>query len=1044
MKQFFTFTMWCLISLIGTAQFSSPVQLSQSMLNSKGFRLLDFEGDGDMDVITGNGDLHYLFSTSSQFSLYENDGDGNYTEHILPSIPASGFWSFGNFNSDDLIDFVYSAGSEDVYIKFNQGAYTFSAPVKIYDYTFSMGLNGQLQQLEAADIDGNGRDEVVVALYSDIYAEEPFEDETPSIYYINILSASSFTAPVKIHTHVPPGFELPASIISMRFAYFNNDAILDIFYVCDGGDLFFLAGIGSGIFSSSQEYFENWNSYDVADIDNNGALDVLSEVSGYAFSFIYPETGLDGHDEIELARSIQAIDIDNDGDLDGVGGIRSGEGNPLGEIALMENNGLSPFTYSSFSSGINAIITFCDAADADGDDDEDLFITAGGKLYVMFTDASAGVDPVAQFAASSTSFCQGTSVTFIDGSSGAPNSWTWSFPGGSPSSSTSQNPVITYNVAGTYNVTLTVSNAQGNDAEVKAAYITVTAASTFYRDQDGDGFGNSAISISACASPAGYVGNSTDCNDANALVKPGATEICNGIDDDCDGQVDEGVQTTYYRDADSDGYGNFAITVLACSAPAGYVLNHTDCNDGNAAVRPGAPELCNGINDDCDALTDEGCTVSPVNDAPAGAITIPVNPTTTTTITSGNLTAATSSSQALTTAVTGQDLWYKFIAPAPGIRLRVISTAVNLLVELQTMGGVLVDSENIKSTPGNEYLNFGNLVEGNQYRIAVRNYNSAQGTGLFTISANYLNDTQCGTIVNPYQYCNNFNAAPVSGANGYKFNFTSTTTSITYTKTQTGSTAVQLSSVPGLLPGASYTTSVNSIYNLTNSLGASESIVVASNSTCAITISPTAQNFLRITDACPNLKSILSSVQANVAVCGATDYQWEFTKVLPVPGAAVLVLRGSTAISFPLNLLPAVSGTTYNVRIRPKFANGVFGSWGSSVCMKTSGTAGMNLVENENEEPAMQRFEVAGTEMSVYPNPVLADNVNILLRTEERGFVSIRVFDITGKVVLTDGFYTEGNTRRSLVFAETVTGGIFIVEAIMNGKIYTERIIVQH
>ena len=129
---------------------------------------------------------------------------------------------------------------------------------------------------------------------------------------------------------------------------------------------------------------------------------------------------------------------------------------------------------------------------------------------------------------------------------------------------------------------------------------------TFYRDLDGDSYGNAAVTTQACSVPAGYVTNSTDCNDNNAAVHPGATEICNGVDDDCDGQVDEGVQLTFYRDLDGDSYGNAAVTTQACSAPAGYVTNNTDCNDNNAAVRPGATELCNGIDDDCDGQVDEG------------------------------------------------------------------------------------------------------------------------------------------------------------------------------------------------------------------------------------------------------------------------------------------------------------------------------------------------------------------------------------------------------------------------------------------------------
>ena len=130
---------------------------------------------------------------------------------------------------------------------------------------------------------------------------------------------------------------------------------------------------------------------------------------------------------------------------------------------------------------------------------------------------------------------------------------------------------------------------------------------TYYRDADGDGYGNPNVSIQASTPPQGYVANNTDCDDTKASVHPGATEVCNGIDDNCNGQIDEGVKLSFYRDADHDGYGNASNSVQACAmAPPGYVSNNTDCDDTKASVHPGANELCNGIDDDCDGQVDEG------------------------------------------------------------------------------------------------------------------------------------------------------------------------------------------------------------------------------------------------------------------------------------------------------------------------------------------------------------------------------------------------------------------------------------------------------
>ena len=101
----------------------------------------------------------------------------------------------------------------------------------------------------------------------------------------------------------------------------------------------------------------------------------------------------------------------------------------------------------------------------------------------------------------------------------------------------------------------------------------------------------------------GYVANNGDCDDTNAAVNPGATEICNGIDDNCDGEIDEGF------DADGDGY-------TTCGG---------DCDDGDPAVNPGAMEICNDIDDNCDGNIDEGDVCS-TNDTTPPTITVSVNP----------------------------------------------------------------------------------------------------------------------------------------------------------------------------------------------------------------------------------------------------------------------------------------------------------------------------------------------------------------------------------------------------------------------------------
>jgi len=130
---------------------------------------------------------------------------------------------------------------------------------------------------------------------------------------------------------------------------------------------------------------------------------------------------------------------------------------------------------------------------------------------------------------------------------------------------------------------------------------------TYYADADLDGFGNPMVSQSSCVVLAEYVTNSTDCNDNNANVRPTATEICNTIDDNCNGQINEGISfTTFYADADGDGFGNPNLSQSSCVTVLGYVLNNTDCNDASALIKPTAVEICNAIDDNCNGQINEG------------------------------------------------------------------------------------------------------------------------------------------------------------------------------------------------------------------------------------------------------------------------------------------------------------------------------------------------------------------------------------------------------------------------------------------------------
>ena len=143
----------------------------------------------------------------------------------------------------------------------------------------------------------------------------------------------------------------------------------------------------------------------------------------------------------------------------------------------------------------------------------------------------------------------------------------------------------------------------GTDTDTDTATATATATDTATDTDAGDRDGDGATDLDDCAPD-------------DPAVHPGAAELCNDVDDDCDGSIDEEAGSTWYPDADGDTYGAPDGGVQSCADVRGFSLENTDCDDANDAINPAAAEVCaDGIDNDCDGV-DTACPVT--GDVPTG------------------------------------------------------------------------------------------------------------------------------------------------------------------------------------------------------------------------------------------------------------------------------------------------------------------------------------------------------------------------------------------------------------------------------------------
>jgi hypothetical protein len=137
----------------------------------------------------------------------------------------------------------------------------------------------------------------------------------------------------------------------------------------------------------------------------------------------------------------------------------------------------------------------------------------------------------------------------------------------------------------------------------------VVDGTVYYEDVDEDGYGDPDSSLESCDEVEGYTTDDSDCNDSDDTVYPGAPELCDGLDNDCNDEVDDDASETWYLDDDGDEYGDDSVTYDGCDPPDAYVIVGGDCDDTDTFLNPGEEEICDGEDNNCTDGVDEDSEV---------------------------------------------------------------------------------------------------------------------------------------------------------------------------------------------------------------------------------------------------------------------------------------------------------------------------------------------------------------------------------------------------------------------------------------------------
>ncbi len=582
----------------------------------------------------------------------------------------------------------------------------------------------------------------------------------------------------------------------------------------------------------------------------------------------------------------------------------------------------------------------------------------------------------------------------------------------------------------TYTATVTTATQTCTDSIT----ITVNPLLTWYADADADGFGNPDDVVQDCNQPQGYIADNSDCNDADASSYPNAEEICfDQIDNNCNGSTDENCAIFGCINPNACNFNPQANTDDgSCILPQPETCNGLDdnCNgqvdEGFSAAAINAVSAVTALYPVCSGNSIRSANLN--NGANSAVI-------------DGNgndlwysFTAQFNTFRAGLSAAFG-DNDVRLYTMTPGGCLELIETEHE-----NTAGNQTLLSDQL--TVGQTYYVAVHNISGPMNTSAKICFNHLNAS---TCDHYYSNNTGIYTSV-----CNSFKAQYRANAVAYTFDILSATqnnvnqniTPWSYTTTSASTVVARLGTLLPANQGTSamvFTLKVPVLYSLFDAAGNFENLFAQATTTCTVTLNAEQTVALRISDRCPTNKSLTSTIAPDRTVCGAMRYDWEFTQVLPTAGTAQVVQGGAYASAFFLSNVPGITaGKTYNVRVRPVHSSGIAGQWGSAQCLRVGAAGMIQQSESESENVFANTdspiYGSTDSPLSLYPNPTSTGSFVLEYNDARRGelifaqqsMTELVMMDITGKVVFKTNVVLNGNVAE-INFGE-LESGLYLVD----------------